>query len=201
MTAATSTTATVSMACAAVRESGPSQSRRFFIIMLCYALLCFIWLAPTSHLGLMSSVITIHAHPPHTPSTRTPSTRTHSSTLVHIRPHSPIFTHAYLSHTPHTSCTLPHPSHPLIPPASHAYPPLLTAVRYPPPPINMDTADASSQSDDSADDAPPTKKRTATKGTTPTNVNPHPRCELCKQRKVSRPLLPLLSSLLPPIST
>lgn len=54
-----------------------------------------------------------------------------------------------------------------------------------PPAANVETADATSQSDDSADESPPLKKRAVKREHPPANLTGNPRCELCKQRKVS----------------
>ncbi|CAK7215156.1 hypothetical protein SEUCBS140593_002435 [Sporothrix eucalyptigena] len=53
-----------------------------------------------------------------------------------------------------------------------------------PPAAFVETADVTSQSDDSADESPPLKKRSVKKEHPPANLPGHPRCELCKQRKV-----------------
>ncbi|CAK7215688.1 hypothetical protein SBRCBS47491_002569 [Sporothrix bragantina] len=58
------------------------------------------------------------------------------------------------------------------------------AAYHSPPAAFIETADASSQSDDSADESPPLKKRAVKKEHPPANLTGHPRCELCKQRKV-----------------
>jgi hypothetical protein len=53
-----------------------------------------------------------------------------------------------------------------------------------PPAAFVETADATSQSDDSADESPPLKKRAVKREHPPANLTGNPRCELCKQRKV-----------------
>ncbi|CAK7239319.1 MAG: hypothetical protein STHCBS139747_000749 [Sporothrix thermara] len=59
-----------------------------------------------------------------------------------------------------------------------------TAIYHSPPANLVEVVDASSQSDDSADESPPAKKRAVKKEHPPANLTGHPRCELCKQRKV-----------------
>ncbi|KJR86697.1 uncharacterized protein SPSK_02159 [Sporothrix schenckii 1099-18] len=53
-----------------------------------------------------------------------------------------------------------------------------------PPAAQIEIADATSQSDDSADESPPLKKRSVKRDHPSANLIGNPRCELCKQRKV-----------------
>ncbi|KAL1891401.1 hypothetical protein Sste5346_007664 [Sporothrix stenoceras] len=62
---------------------------------------------------------------------------------------------------------------------------MAAAAAYQSPPAAVtETADATSQSDDSADESPPLKKRAVKREHPQANLTGNPRCELCKQRKV-----------------